>query len=434
MFFLILVKKIMRNRGVQIMLRQKSVEFFIILIFSLLPVVQSNAQDFLIPEEAKNKIIGVNIDDLVNVYPKLIPGLANVSVQIKKSPQSFFVNGTVQTLHVIFMREMPVNKSNQIELKLSAYVKYKESSMFENITILYSNNAKSLQDIQIIQDSSMNLKDMRFTLNVGLVDRKLIIKDELNSIKFLFPIGVGGFDEGVLNEGKVSLLTPRFKVGYIDQRAVISSRTKPRYFDGKPFIRLLKGEDLKLDTTAIGFHTEINDSFVRGFDSHGCMRLRVPDLMALHDLIMDGDELKTPITVNYRTLDKADHPAPKRNGSYKAVLNNGTELSPFFPLDRDNLVQMTLKDKAAPVEKLQDSEADHYEDIFSYDTQLQLREQNERRKNECQIKLMEGKIGTSDKDLENCLEEGKRKDTMKDRLYRKFMGIDGVSESELSLI
>ena len=385
----------------------------------------------VVPTEAANKVVGVRLDDLVNNFPSLVPGLANVAANIKSNPQAFFNSGTIEVVHNVFLNKLPEVTPGMVRLSVTAYVKYKGFSNFERFTVSYNNGAKKLADMLIQPEGSVNLRDTAFSISVGLVDRKVIIEDSMYDIKFVFPIGVGGFDEGVLNEGRVSLLTPRFQNGVIDQRAVISKREKPRYFDGKPFIRLLKGNDIRNDMTAIGFHTEINDSFVRGIDSHGCMRLRVPDLMALHDLIMDNDEQQTPITVSYKTKDQADHPAGKRNKTYKTVLNNGTKESPFFPLDRDNLVQLTYKETGAPVDKLIDDAKDNYEDLFNYDTQEQLKEQNARRKNECQAKLMAGQIGTSPKDMEKCLDAGKREDSAKDRIYRKFMGIDSITTLDL---
>lgn len=385
----------------------------------------------VVPNEASNKVIGVKLEDLVNNFPSLVPGLANVAANIKKNPGAFFQNGQIEVVHTAFLGQLPEVTPGQVRLNITAFVKYKNVSKFEKIVVGYNNGAKKLEDMSIQNEVSLNLNDMGFNLTVGLIERKLIITEPVYDIKMVFPIGVGGFDEGVLNEGKVSLLTPRFHNGFIDKRSVISKREKPRYFDGKPFIRILKGADISTDQTAIGFHTEINSSFVRGFDSHGCMRLRVPDLMALHDLIMDGSVRQLPIKVLYKTADLADHPAGKRNKAYKTVLNVGTKESPFFPLDKDNLVQTTYKEALAPIEKLVDLENDNYEDLFSYDTDLQLKEQNARRSNECQAKLMNGTIGNTDKDMQACLDAGKRKDSAKDRLYRKFMGIDSTVNLDL---
>lgn len=388
----------------------------------------TNKNEVQLPAEAQNKIEGIRLDDVVAVFPAVIPGLANVAANLKKTPQAFFPYGNIEAVHTVFLNDIPDLSGGAVELKLVGFVKYKDGTRFEKIAVRYNKGAKKLEEMTIEQQGSIDIKNTSFTLSVGLVDRKLIIEDKNNDIKLLFPVGVGGFDEGVLNEGRVSLLTPRFKRGVLDQRAVISKREKPRYFDGKPFIRILQGADLKTDMTAIGFHIEINDGFVRGFDSHGCMRLRAFDLQALHDLIMDGNKQQLPITVSYHTEDKADHPWPKRNKTYKTVQNNGTAESPFFPLDRDNLVQMTFRESGAPIEKLADHPADNNEDLFNYDTQKQLREQDERRANECQARIMAGTLSSDEKSLKACLDEGKRKDSARDRIYRKFMGIDSAEE------
>lgn len=389
-----------------------------------MPAFAAVANQLVIPKDSENKIVGVRLDDVVNNYANIVPGFANLAANIKKTPEAFFRNGEILVVHHVFLNKLPEVNAGQVRLSLTAYVKYKGLSNFEKIVVTYNNGAKKLEEMGISSEGSINLKNMAFKLTVGLVDRKLIVSDKEDEVKFVLPIGVGGFDEGVLNQGRVSLLTPRFHNGFIDQRAVISKREKPRYFDGKPFIRLLKGNDINNDMTAIGFHTEINDTFIRGFDSHGCMRLRVPDLMALHDLIMDGSVQQTPITVVYRTKDLSDHPAGKRNKTYKTVVNVGTKESPFFPLDKDNLVQLGYRESGAPMDALIDEALDNYEDIFSYDTELKLSEQNTRRKNECKAKLLAGQIGATPRDMDNCLDAGKRKGSFKDSIYRKFMGID----------
>ncbi len=365
---------------------------------------------------------------LYQFFPSMIPGLANVAVLLKKKPETFFPLLPIETVHTIFLNKIPDLSAIQMELNLTAFVKYKETTRFEKFIVRYNRAAKKLDEMNVEQIGSIDVKSTSFSLSVGLVERKLILEDNKLDLKMVFPIGVGGFDEGVMNEGQVSLLTPRFKNGFVDQRAVISKREKPRYFAGKPFVRILDGSDIKTGVTPIGFHIEINDTFVRGFDSHGCLRLRALDLQALHDLIMDGSLQQLPITVNYHTVDKADHPAGKINKAYKTVLNNGTIESPFFPQDRTNLVQLTYKQTDAPISVLLDRPADNNEEIFNYDTIEQMREQDERRKNECLAAVLAGQIPADEKSVEKCQDEGKRKDSAKDRIYRKLMGIDAVDE------
>lgn len=396
----------------------------------LLSISSAISNELTIPADSIHKIVGVRIEDIVSSNPGLIPGLANIVEIIKKSPEAFFTQGPVDVIHDIFVSRLPEVDGGMVKLNLTAFIKYKDQSAnFEKLTINYDTHAKALSDLSIQNDGAYSVKEMNFQISVGLIERKVIIEDKMKGIKLVFPIGVGAFDEAVMNERGVSLVTPRFQNGFIDQRAVISKREKPRYFDGKPFIRVLKGHDLVTDSTAIGFHIEINDSFVRGFDSHGCMRLRVQDLMAFHDLIMLGSVQQTPITITYKTSDLADHPAPKRNKTYKTILNTGTIASPFFIYDRDNLVQMVLKENSqAPVEKLVDSINDDYYDLFNYETIDQIREQDVRRKNECDAKVMSGEILSTDKKFktkyQECIDAGKRKDTLSDRIYRKYMGID----------
>lgn len=379
-----------------------------------------------VPRELENKIIGIRLDDLVNTNPYAIMGLPNITALIKKFPEYFFKLGKIETIHDVFFRQIPDDKTGETLLELTAFVKYKNNVFtFEKLTVWFTPGAVSLPELFIRSEAVYPLKDMMFHASVGLVDRKLIIEDVVKNIKLVFPIGVGSFDEGTMNENKVSLLTPRFKNGFIDQREVISKRTKPRYFKGLPFIRISKGPDNNTDITPIGFHIEINDSFVRGFDSHGCMRLREMDLMTLHDLIVFGTQQLIPLTVQYRLNDLADSPIGKRNKTYKTILNKGTGESPFFILDRDNLVQLTYKENMmSPIDKLIDDPRDNYHDLFSYETLPQLQEQEIRRKNECQAKVMSGQIVGDPKSFQACLDEGKRKDSLKDRLYRKYMGID----------
>jgi hypothetical protein len=393
--------------------------------------ISVSAIETSIPNEVKNKIIGVRVADLVATFPNVIPGLANIDAIIKKSPESFFNQNSIEVLHDVYVSKMPELNGDTVKLSLVGFVKYKNQTLdFERIVITYNTNAKQLSDLIIQSEGILPLKDMKFEVKVGLVDRKLIIQDKMKDIKLVFPIGVGSFDEGVMNEGQISLVTPRFQIGFIDQRAVISKRSKPRYFAGKPFIRILKGTDLTTDSTSIGFHIEINTSFVRGFDSHGCMRLREQDLMAFHDLIMYGDELQTPITIKYRTEDPADHPAPKRNKTYKTILNKGNTKSPFFIYDRDNLIQMVYKENTqAPIDLLVDQKTDNYYDLFNYETGDQMKEQNLRRKNECDAKVMKGELSTDAKKFQECLDEGKRVDSFKDKIYRKYMGIDDFVDS-----
>lgn len=215
----------------------------------------------------------------------------------------------------------------------------------------------------VLQITQIPTEQIKMSSELDLIERKYILRDSQSGLTIVLPVGVGAFDEGVLNFGNTSLLTPRFKSASLKDSATITRREKPRYFANKPFVRIVDGASN--EGTAIGFHTEVNDSFVRGFDSRGCLRMRDSDLYFLHDIVKYS--LKTiPMTSSYRTNSSEDHPYPKRNSGFKTVLNAGTQAEPKMVLDRDNLVRTTYKNSPPPVEALMDSDQDHFEDLFEY--------------------------------------------------------------------
>lgn len=189
-----------------------------------------------------------------------------------------------------------------------------------------------------------------------------------------------------------------------------------------PLIKASKGSHQESDRTAIGFHIEINDGLLKGFDTHACIRLKEMYLMAFHDLFVFGDQSLTPITTQYRTSDLEEHPAITR--VFNTNLNKGSAVRPFFIYDRDNLVQMTDKDDIkAHFENLTDPKHDDYYNLINYETSEQMVEQNTQRKNECDAKVMSGELSTGVKIYQACLEESLRKDSFKDRMHQKFMRI-----------
>jgi hypothetical protein len=416
------------------MFKVLSLSLAVILMANGLLIMAAKA-DITVPTELQNKIVGVRLDDLVEVYPRSINSIANLKEVFSKNAQAIFNTDSIDVVHDIFFQELPENNSGNNHLELIALVKYKNIGLvFEKLIVEYNDGAVKFSDFQMRHETLGKSSDMIFIASVGLVDRKLILEDVVKNVKLVFPIGVGSFDEGVMNEGRVSLLTPRFQNGFLDKRVVISNRDKPKYFKNKPFIRILKGSDPEKDWTPIAFHIEINDQFVRGFDSHGCMRLREMDLMALHDIVMMGGQLQIPITLKYRQDDQSDNPILKRNKIFKTILNKGTKELPFFILDRDNLIQNVLiEDRSAPTDLLIDDPNDNYESLFSYETETQLNEQELRRTNDCKARVLKGEIKGDDKSFQKCVDEGKRKDTLADRIYRKYMGIDSIGSSRDSI-
>ncbi len=321
-----------------------------------------------LPQKAVNKVKGVRVSDVLRHLPSIAPSVKDALEKITNNKSKYFVGGKVSKVHNIYFQEVPKTYGSRVRLVLTAFLKYKSSGFgFETIKVDYDSNS-SLKEMEVTVVNRRSLLDTEMRVDAALADRKVVVRDMSSNIKMVFPLGVGSFDESVLNEG-ISILTPRFKRAWLDKRTSLESRKKPRYFAGMPFLRIMTHKtDLKAGHTAIGFHVQPNkDTFVRAFDSHGCMRMQQSDLLALHRIIDYGPTTQIPVTINFRMKDASEHPFPKRNKPYKKVYNAGSVEKPDWRLDRDRLVLLTKDwENSAPVSSLVDRPEDHHHDLFDY--------------------------------------------------------------------
>jgi hypothetical protein len=413
-----------------------------------------------------DRTIGVRLNDLWSFSKSAnVAGLDSIIVALEKSKQQFVPPGEkVKTYHGAILQEMPAFIGNAVHLRLLIMTTTLKGRLNMNMVTVESSNKGSNVRITSITP----IHNPRFSAEVGLIDRKAIFTDKDNNLRISIPIGVGSFDDGVLNPGRVSLLTPRFKKAALTAAATISERHKPNYFAGKPFIRIVEGYNE--ENTAIGFHIEINDSFHRAFESHGCMRMREQDLIMIHDLVKLAQN-RIELSISYNTETLADHPAPKMN-SYQTVVNIGTKENPKMIIDRDFLVQTKYVSSKipAPVDQLVDSEEDHYYNIYQYEgmdtykkqraeqaatcqaeyetlrsergiqirTEIQnlknpmttqsLSEKDKKarqKRNQTRIKDLERQMKSLEtdlsKNLEECKKKGERKLGFKDKMYRAWV-------------
>lgn len=315
---------------------------------------------------ATEQVVGVRLEHL-SQYSNAIPGVHDLVEQTKQLDERFFRSRQdVEKVHIITLRDTPyTNSSSETVYPLSAFVEYDDRVFyFEQFDLIRANFSDRLQFRPV---ESISLDQTRFQAKVGLVKRVLYLEDTRSDIQLVFPLGVGSFDEGVFNR-EASLLTPRFKEGYLSKRVAIEERSKPRYFSDKPFIRVLWGSEKKY--TGIGFHAQPNlDPFIRAFDSHGCIRMPLEDLELFFHLVDSNPLTYIPITITYHLDIDVDHPFPKTQKSYKRVQNVGSEYRPKYTIDRDYLVQTEYTRGAPPVELLNDFAADDYENYFNYSSQ-----------------------------------------------------------------
>ncbi len=340
-------------------------------LLAMVTLSLSNAA-LAISGSAQNQIVGVRIDDVAKFLPNEIPELKNSVPTIKREIKRLLdLSEEVEEVHDIFFNALPSDEwfSKESILPITAFVKLTDSGyVFVKGEITLRGKRLFGRGFETIP-----LERTDFKVEVGLIERLVIIEDYSNNIKMVFPLGVGAFDEGVQNLGSTSLVTPRFKNAWLDKREAYASRTKPTYFAGKPFLRITTNQELDAGYTTIGFHAQPNlGPFLRGFDSHGCMRMQTDDLIAFHRLLANYPRNHIPITISYRIFGGDDHPAPKVNAPYKTVYNVGTSSNPYFKLDSDELVQLAISRREAPINNLFDRYEDDYFNLYNYDSRERL--------------------------------------------------------------
>lgn len=195
----------------------------------------------------------------------------------------------------------------------------------------------NIYEIRVKED--IPLISTAFEVRVGLSQLKVVMEDPIHNIKKVYPLGVGGLDEGVARSGGSRFLTPYFVNGYLSKKIswlTIAERWSPSYFAGRPFIRV---SNSKGDPTGIGFHYKITSQLKRGFVSHRCMRMRDKDLYEMFAILVNGSSTEVPVNVLKAVDDNEDHPYAKIEG-YNRVKNFGTENNPETQRGKDGLLIM----------------------------------------------------------------------------------------------
>ncbi len=376
--------------------------------------------------EERNQLQGVRLLDAASGITALKP-LYEVSKDLEKDWDKFVADEyDMDEVLNLFLTALPSEQAGTYTLPVATFGKLSKTNQMA--FVLATINVFDGNKAQVQIKNVIALANTEFEINASLADRKVIVSDRLSDIKMVFPLGVGSFDEGVLNDA-VTLLTPRFENSYLDQYAAISQRKKPTYFAGKPFLRITTDKDPAKGHTPIGFHVQPDlDPFVRAFDSHGCMRMQTNDLQMLHDLLMNGPHRRLSVNVKFKVEDTAEHPEPRINRPYKKVLNVGSTSKPNYTIDRDGLVQTTKDwDNFAPVDRLQDMDGDSFHAIYDYDMAWREEARFKAHIKKCYEEFPydkeEGffKKKSMERKYNKCVKDGKRNTSLGDRLYRMWV-------------
>ncbi len=341
--------------------------------------------------------VGVRLSDLGEYAPSTFSEAELLDKRISRFPNFYFGTYDAKS-HLNFLIESPITQANgEVQIKIASIVEYalgntvdaskwngRKAAKFDSadidnrheihiLEISYNRNASTI-DFQIKDREIIDLSDTRFEIKVGLRNRRTIIQDTIrNELKFVLPVGVGALDLGISRIGVYKSMTPIYIDQQIDtdlNQVSWAHRDDQTYYQNKPFIRFRTNKSEFMGWSTIGFHIQQNRIFRRGFDSHGCMRLRAQDLDALFRITMHTQKYRNTMvraSILPRLNDnELDHPMPKSNNSIKIVKNFGSHEFPEKGLDELNLTAITTK-KIHPFElvKILDKlENDYHNRLF----------------------------------------------------------------------
>lgn len=126
---------------------------------------------------------------------------------------------------------------------------------------------------------------------VSLEGLTVHLLDRATGFSEVYPVGVGVLD----SQGHSITPTGQFTTSpdTSDGWWYIARRTYPEYFGGFPFVRLTAQNSRGQNT--YGLHGPITSELIRGYVSHGCMRMAGDDIVRLFHLIRD--HASTPVTI-----------------------------------------------------------------------------------------------------------------------------------------
>jgi hypothetical protein len=289
-----------------------------------------------------------DLRDLADFAPAQFPRAKLIVEAMTTQPERFF-QAQPKDIYGIELYQNPRAERDQWVYPVIALFTFDRTNLyFRKFEVRVSDQVNSVTLM-----GEIALAQTRFSVQVGLIPRTLVLSDSVNGITKLLPLGVGGVDS-ITVPGKVRLLTPLIKNGAAQKKYVIAKRSNPPYYKGKPFIRI---SDERARPTAIGFHIEQNPVFVRGFDSHGCMRLRDKDLRELYQIVSKGPEEQLSVNIDFFVPEKNLHPYPEFTEYFKSVKNYGTTTRPVVKRDDWNLVIMERIPGIPPIDKIVNGDA-----------------------------------------------------------------------------
>lgn len=266
-------------------------------------------------------LTGIAVDDIKSFSPKLFPEVGAFTRSFTtEDPRLLSAGETARGR--LYLQSEPTLLSGGNSVSLSLMISKAGDTYFRLLDATLNSNGEVV-DIKILRD--VPVTESQFQVRIGLIERLAVFEDAQNGIKMVFPIGVGAFDENIMGRG-VRILTPLFSNAKIEKRRLARVVSYPSYFRGEAFLPITNAEGVETD---IGLHITILSNahwkekgpnfLVRGFESHGCIRLRQQDLREAYEIVSRSRGDFTPIDIDFFV--GGFHPYPVSSNSYQTVKN-----------------------------------------------------------------------------------------------------------------
>jgi hypothetical protein len=213
------------------------------------------------------------------------------------------------------------------------------------------------------------LADLAPRLRVSLADRATVLDFPGLGLRRVFPSGVGALD-GVRAFPDLASLTPITERARVSTKGAFERLAGPSWARNLPYIPFqvpwvsttkapIISERLFYAVTPLAFHAWPGKTFIRAFNSHGCVTLRDPDLIELAAFVF-GASAPLPLVIRESAFDDARHPFPHEDQLHWRLVNTGSPERPAFQL-RGNLyylerLRQPIPDVSALVGRFMDSE------------------------------------------------------------------------------
>ncbi len=151
------------------------------------------------------------------------------------------------------------------------------------------------------------------TVQIDILNRQFTLRESKTGFLRYAPAAMGSLIHQQINDNAspYQSLSRPFRSAYLSRSKSELSRTKPDYYAGRPFLRIIDNEQNSYGGfTPFGLHYQISDELQRGFISNGCFRLRDNDLFELSNLVFFSKKQGVPLSVVNSTQDGNRHPYP----------------------------------------------------------------------------------------------------------------------------